>query len=70
MGCSALITPLMNERVSNFTVVFALVISFGLIWLGISGVDIPQLANAFFGLVLLVGVGGVVLCFIASLLRP
>ena len=60
----------MNERVSNFTVVFALVISFGLIWLGISGVDIPQLANAFFGLVLLVGVGGVVLGFIASLIRP
>ena len=60
----------MNARVSNFTVIFALAISFGLIWLGISGVDIPQLANAFFALVLLVGAGGVVLGFIASLISP
>lgn len=60
----------MNKPVSGFLVFFALAVSAGLIWLGMEGVDIPQLANAFFGLVLLVGAGGVVLGFIAALLRP
>ncbi len=59
----------MNKPVSGYLVVIALVISFGLIWMGIAGVDIVRLGRAFFGLVLLTIAGGVVFLFITSLFR-
>lgn len=60
----------MNKPVSGFTVFFAMAISFGLIGLGMSGVDITRLANAFFGLVILGVAAAIVLGFISALLRP
>lgn len=59
----------MNKHVSRFTIFFAMAISFGLIGLGMAGVDITRLANAFIGLVLVVIVGGMAVGFIASLLH-
>jgi hypothetical protein len=59
----------MNKPVSGFTTLFALALSFGLIWLGVHGVDIPKLANAFFGLIILGMALGLVFGFIGSILR-
>ncbi len=59
----------MNKPVSGFTTFMALAISFGLIALGVSGVDIGRLANAFFGLVIVVVVSIMAIGFIASLFR-
>ena len=59
----------MNKLVSGYMVFFAMVISFGLIGLGVSGVNITRIANAFFALVALVLVGGITAGFIASFLR-
>jgi hypothetical protein len=59
----------MHKPVSGFTTAFALAISFGLIWLGVSGVDVHQLSRAFFGFVGLVLAGGFVIGFISGLLR-
>lgn len=60
----------MNKHVSGLTVFFAMAISCGLIGLGVAGVDITRLAHAFFAFVLLAGLGGMALGFIAALLRP
>lgn len=59
----------MNKPVSGYLVFFALAVSAGLIWLGMAGVDIGQIARAFFGAAVLVVAGGVVFGFIAALLR-
>lgn len=60
----------MNKQVSGLTVLFAMVISFSLIGLGMMGVDVTRLAHAFFGLVILVVALGVVFGFITSIFRP
>jgi hypothetical protein len=60
----------MNKPVSGFTVAFALAVSFGLIWLGLSGIDVEKLAHAFFGMVL-VGLAAVMLMgVVLSFFRP
>ena len=59
----------MNKPASGLLVFFAMSISVGLIWLGVAGVDIGQLARAFFGLLALGVAGGIAAGLIAALLH-